>query len=91
MKRLLELKAKLNTMPSLKPIDGWMGFTLNSDGDIMAGKWTEDGVSMVSKFKPEGAWKEAAEKLKVQIEFQQLFGSVTEEEFQEYLKKRPIL
>jgi hypothetical protein len=84
--KLIELKTRLKAMPRLQPIDGWMGYAVNSKGEVLAGKWEADGTSITNKFKPEGEWKKHADKIKLQDEFRFLFASISDADFKEYLK-----
>ena len=69
--------------------DGWVGFALNKDGTIEAGK-EQNGMHMVATFEPTGAWAKEAERLRIEEELRAMIFLLSDEEREEYDRLRKL-
>ncbi|SRR5579885_611619 len=85
VQKILDNHARLDKLDEQVPssIDGWVGFALNKDGTVEAGK-NDNGLAMVATFEPVGVWAKEAERLKLEEETRQLWFSLSDEELTEY-------
>lgn len=89
--KLLDLEAQIRNSPPAKEIDGLCAFELLPDGTLLAGgrKSVATGVEIdvvehITEVK--GDWVQEAKRLKVEQEFRGLFGTIPEDEFDEYVR-----
>ena len=85
VQKMLDNHARLDKLDEEVPntIDGWVGFALNKDGSIMAGK-NDNGIHLVATFDPVGLWAKEAERLRIEQEQHALLFSLTDDEGEEY-------
>lgn len=90
VRKLLDLEAQIRNAPPPKEIDGLLGFKLLDDGTILAGGALERGgmtidvVQHITDVK--GDWIAEAKRLKTEQAFRDLFASVPESDFNEYVR-----
>lgn len=77
---LYEIIRRQRTMPV---IDGWVGYGLDKDGNVMAGK-KSSSMDAVSIFEPVGEWHEVAGILAVQKEFRAILSTLSDKEIDEF-------
>lgn len=90
VRKLLDLEAQVRANPPPKQIEGLYAFKLMPDGTILAGGAVDkDGVKLdivqhITDVK--GDWIAEAKRLKTEQAFRDLFASVPESDFNEYVR-----